>query len=78
MTSKWYMPIQKQQSELIGTALVEEEILPDREDDEMGPIRGTIHPVDLQLPEVELNTKWAQQKLELKHMERERKCGERL
>lgn len=58
--------------------MVEEEILPERKNDEKGPIGGTIHPVDLQLPEVELKAKWVQQKLELKHMEREGTCGERL
>lgn len=53
--------------ELITTVLVEEEILVEREDDEKGPTDGGIHPVEVQLWEVELKARLKQQRLEFEH-----------
>ena len=50
---------------------MEEEVFPEREDDEKGPIGGRVYPIHVQLREVELKAKW-EQKLELKDKERER------
>ena len=52
---------------LVYTALVE--------DDEKDPMGDWVHPVDVQLWELELKAKWNQQILDLEHKEMERGTG---
>lgn len=49
---------------------MEEDILPERDDDKKGPTGGRVHPINVQQLEVKLKAK-LEQKFELEHMEKQ-------